>query len=62
MSGLIDGTMASHNLVDRARIFPYLFFAVFAAVFAWRSARSSGLLRNSKVRHDDLRTVSGALR
>jgi hypothetical protein len=36
--------------VDRARIFPYLFFAIFAAVLAWRSARSSGLL--SKVGSD----------
>jgi hypothetical protein len=31
-------------------IFPYLFFAIFAAVLAWRSARSSGLL--SKVGSD----------
>jgi len=30
--------------VNRVRIFPYLFFAIFAAVLAWRSAKSSGLL------------------
>lgn len=30
--------------VDRARMFPHLFFAILAAGLAWRSARSSGLL------------------
>ena len=30
--------------VDRARMFPNLFFAILAGGLAWRSARSSGLL------------------
>ncbi|MEM4413763.1 MAG: hypothetical protein QXD59_05765 [Candidatus Caldarchaeum sp.] len=30
--------------VDRARMFPYLFFVILAGALAWRSARSSGLL------------------
>lgn len=31
--------------VDRARVFPYLLFSILAAALAWRSTRSSGLLR-----------------